>query len=205
MWCSWCSTGAPPTNYYASAEGKRGPALRAALHAIINVHTNVPYSATSFDTSDALKVLDEDPMNSNNVILIYAQRSEPKSTFSLATGWNREHLWPNSYGLDSIPPSFSDLRNLRAADATVNSARGNKYYDVSDTNSASCRRPAHMEAPLCSTDNDSWEPPAMVKGDIARTLLYMAVCYRGDRTDEPALTMTDATNQVNATTNLMDG
>jgi endonuclease I len=192
---------AAPTNYYANAEGKRSVALRAALHAIINAHTNVPYSSGGFDTSDALKVLDEDPGNTNNVILIYELRSEPKVNFPSI--WEREHLWPNSYGLDSVEPAFSDLRNLRPIDATVNSARGNKYYDVSDTSSASYRNPAHAEAPLCSTDNNSWEPPTSVKGDIARALFYMAVCYRGDKTNEPALSLTDATNQLSTATNLM--
>lgn len=202
LW-SWWAAAAAPTNYYAAAEGKRGVVLRAALHAIINAHTNIPYSGSGFDTSDALKVIDEDAANTNNVILIYEQRSEPKSTFALSTGWNREHLWPNSYGLDSQEPAYSDLRNLRAEDETVNSARGNKFYDISDTGSASYRNPAHVEAPLCSTDSNSWEPPASVKGDIARALFYMAVCYRGDRTNEPALFLTDATNQISTATNLM--
>lgn len=194
---------APPSGYYASAEGKSGMTLRAALHVILSGHTNVPYSTNIFDTSDALMVLDEDPANTNNVFLTYAQRSEPKSTFAMTTGWDREHLWPNSYALDSVEPAYSDLRNLRAEDASVNSARGNKYYDISDTRSASYRHPAHAEAPLCSTDSNSCEPPGQVKGDIARALLYMMVRYTGDKAREPALFLTDATNQISATTNLM--
>ena len=62
---------------------------------------------------------------------------------------------------------------------------------------------AHAEAPFASTDSDSWEPPAAVKGDIARALFYMAVRYRGDVTNEPALYLTDATEQIASTTNLM--
>lgn len=194
---------APPPGYYAGAEGKSGSALRVALHVIISGHQVVPYSTNGFDTSDALMVLDEDPANTNNVFLTYAQRSEPKATFATTTGWDREHLWPNSYGLDSVEPAYSDLRNLRAEDQTVNSARGNKYYDISDTRSASYRNPAHAEAPMCSADSNSWEPPSRVKGDIARALLYMAVRYAGDKAREPALFLTDGTNQINGTTNLM--
>jgi len=74
-----CATHAqPPTGYYANAEGKTGLALKSALHDIIDDHTVFPYSSGSFDTHDALQVLDQDPANSNNVILIYARRSEPK-------------------------------------------------------------------------------------------------------------------------------
>ena len=195
---------APPPGYYSAADGKTGPVLRAALHSIIRNHHSFPYSSSSsFDTSDALKVLDEDPANTNNVILLYEQRSEPKSTFGLTTGWNREHQWCDSYGLDGREPSYTDLHNLRAEDANVNSSRGNKFYDVSDPASPGYRNPAHAEAPLCSTDSDSWEPPAAVKGNIARALFYMAVRYTGDVTNEPALILTDQTALITSTNAFM--
>jgi hypothetical protein len=63
--------------------------------------------------------------------------------------------------------------------------------------------PAHDEAPFASTDSDSWEPPAEVKGDIARAMFYMVVRYTGDVGDEPALYLTDATSAITSTTNLM--
>ena len=194
----------PPAGYYLSAKGKTGADLRRALHQIIANHHVVPYaSSTQPDTSDALQVLDEDPANTNNVILIYARRSEPKSTFGLTTGWNREHLWPNSYGLDDREPAYSDLHNLRAADATVNSARGNKFFDDSDPSDPNYRAPAQAEAPLTSTDSDSWEPPEVVKGDIARALFYMDVRYEPGTTGEPDLVLTEATGAIASTTNFM--
>ena len=61
---------------------------------------------------DAIKVLDEDPTNAENVILIYSQRSAPKNTSGLSTGWNREHVWPKSYGVGYTGPDFSDLHHL---------------------------------------------------------------------------------------------
>jgi len=193
----------PPPGYYDLAEGKTGPELRQALHAIIRGHHVIPYSSSSFDTCDALKFLDQDPANTNNVIGIYSRASEPASSFALTTGWNREHLWCNSYGLDGHEPAYSDLNNLRAEDMDVNSIRGNKFFDISDTTSPDYRMPAHVEAPLASTDTDSWEPPASVKGDIARALFYMTVRYTGDVANEPALYLTDATGQITSTTNLM--
>ncbi len=193
----------PPPGYYDSATGLSGSALRAALHEIINDHTIIPYSSTALDTSDALKVLDEDPANTNNVWLLYAQRTEPKSTFGLTTGWNREHMWCNSYGLDDVQPGFSDLHNLRAEDANVNSARGNKFYDISDPGSPGYQNPAHAESPLCSTDSDSWEPPTNVRGDIARATFYMDVRYEGDRANEQNLILTTNVVLISSATNLM--
>lgn len=202
--CALAAHADPPSGYYDSAAGKIGAELRQALHNIIHDHHVIPYaSSTKFDTSDALRVLDQDPDNPNNVIGIYSRRSDPASSFGLTTGWNREHLWPNSYGLDDREPAYSDLHNLRAADANVNSARGNKFYDLSDTGSGGYKFPAHTEAPLASTDADSWEPPAAVKGDIARAVFYMSVRYNGDVAGEPALSLTDATDQIASTTNYM--
>jgi serine protease len=191
--------GEPPPGYYSATDGKTGAQLRQVLHSIIRAHSVIPYSSVSFDTSDALKILDEDPANTNNVILLYAARSQPKDTFAQTGGWNREHMWPNSYGLDDRHPAYSDLFNLRAEDENVNSARGNKFYDVSATNDPSYRFPAHAEAPLCSTDSDSWEPPAAVKGDIARALFYMDIRYEGEISGEPELVLTENTSQIAST------
>lgn len=87
----------PPPGYYAAAEGKTGAELRQALLHVIHNHNVIPYSSsTRFDTSDVLRVLDQDPANTNNVIGIYSRQSEPASSFGLTTGWNREHLWCDS-------------------------------------------------------------------------------------------------------------
>ncbi|MEI8346896.1 MAG: endonuclease, partial [Pseudomonadota bacterium] len=177
--------------------------LREALHLIIRNHTVYPYGGHSISAADGLKDLDQDPANTNNVILVYSRRSEPKSTFGKVYGWNREHLWANSYGLDYRPPSFTDLHNLRAEDFSVNCARGNKFYDQSNTNDVKYHFPAHVEAAQVSADHDSWEPPDEVKGDIARSLFYMAVRYTGDITNEPALKITNETETITSTHTLM--
>src|SRR5436190_3569602 len=196
---SW-SVAAEPPGYYATAEGKAGPTLRDALHQIIAGHTVVPYSpSTRTDTVDALKVLDEDPSDTNNVLVLYAQKSELKSSYGQTGGWQHEHRWPNSYGIDSIGPAYSDLYNLHAEDSNVNASRGNKYYDNSDPTDRNYHNPAHIEAPLCTSDTDSWEPPASIRGDLARSMFYIAVRYTGDQADEPALYLTDNTALIKST------
>ena len=104
--------------------------------------------------------LDTDPDQPNSVVLIYSRRSEPVSNFGTSSGWNRKHLWPNSYGIDKRDPAYSDFHNLRPADASVNSARSNKIYDSSDVKDDRCQRPSYREAELTSEDSVSWEPPA---------------------------------------------
>ena len=168
----------PPKNYYYTATDKTGRAFRSALHDIIDDHRVIRYSSKNPDTADALAKLDTDPDNPSNVILIYSRRSEPISNFGTSSGWNREHLWCNSYGIDKRGPAYSDLHNLRPADASVNSARSNKIFDTSDTRDAKYQKPGHPEAELTSEDSDSWEPPADVRGDVRLQLSSYGSEYR---------------------------
>lgn len=200
-WQAWAD---PPAGYYAGAQGKSGAELKAALHDIIRGHTVIPYSSSSRpDTADALAVLDAPAGQSGVVQLIYSRRLESVGTFGQSAGWNREHLWPNSYGLDEVQPAYSDLHNLRAADMNVNSARGNKLYDESDRTDPRFKEPAHAEAPATSTDGDSWEPPDEVKGDIARALFYMDVRYEGGGVGDPQLVLTDDLVRINSAATFM--
>lgn len=179
---------AEPPGYYQSASGLTGAALRTALHQIIDGHTVVSYA----NARAALENLDEDPGNSANLILIYERTSWPKSQWvaNYAGGWNREHCWPDSLGIDGSGPEYSDLFNLRACGENPNSDRGNLYYDESTTTAPGYQNPAHPNALLCTQDNDSWEPPAEVKGDLARAMFYMDLRYEGD-SGEPNLSLTE--------------
>ncbi|MFT5109749.1 MAG: endonuclease I [Pseudoalteromonas tetraodonis] len=178
-----------PEGYYNSAEGKSGEALRQALHEIIDGHTVLEYT----NTDEAFALTDRDPNAPSKVILIYSRRSEPALC---CTGeWNREHVWPNSLGIDRQLPSYSDIHNLRPSDYQVNSERGHKYFDESDPDSPAYSAPSHPEAPLSTADLDSWEPPESIKGDIARAMFYMAVRYEGDG-GEPDLELTDDVSEI---------
>jgi endonuclease I len=159
--------------YYSNALGKSGESLKTALHNIIDDHIEISYSAVI----EALKVTDEDPNNSNNIILLYTQRTQAKNTFVGSSNnqdyWNREHVWAKSHGDfgTSMGPG-TDLHHLRPSDVSVNNDRGNLDFDESTY--------IHNECTQCYFDFDSWEPANSVKGDVARMLFYMAVRYEGD-------------------------
>lgn len=186
-------TGSTPTpsenyeGYYNSASGKTGEALKTALHEIIDDHTELSYSAVW----DALRHTDEDPNNSNNVILLYTGRSQSKTTNgSGVDSWNREHVWAKSHGdFGTAMGAGTDLHHLRPTDVSVNSSRGNKDFDDGGT--------AQKEAPDTYADSDSWEPRDEVKGDIARMIFYMAVRYEGD-SGELDLEVTESVNNGSA-------
>jgi endonuclease I len=165
-------TGSSGTDaYYAAALGKTGESLKTALHTIIaKGATKLSYDAVW----DALKVTDQDPSNSSNVILLYSGVSRSKSLNGGDSGdWNREHVWAKSHGdFGTTAGPGTDIHHLRPEDVAVNSARDNKDFDTGGS--------AVSGAPGNYTDSDSWEPRNAVKGDVARMIFYMAVRYEGD-------------------------
>jgi serine protease len=175
-------------NYYADAIGQTGSLLVSALAdaAALN-HNPLTYA----QVWEALKYTDEDPANTNNVILIYSGRSQSKSYNSSGNNdpdaWNREHTWPKSHGFPSSSDwAYTDIHHLRPCDASVNSSRGNKDYDNGGD--------VISEAPENSTDTDSFEPRDEVKGDIARMMFYMDIRYNGnDYTGTDDLTLVNYT------------
>jgi endonuclease I len=179
------------------------PLIRSNLHVLVRTrHQPLPYaSSTRFDTSDALAQVDLVPGSPSLVRLVYGG-SLPVSTFGATTGWNREHLWPNSLGIDDGLPAYSDLHNLRPCDAHVNSARGNKWFDVSTPADPGYAKPAHAESPLSATDRDSWMPAASERGDLARALFYMDVRYEGTA-GEPDLRLVEDTRLITSTGSAM--
>ncbi|MFD8253654.1 endonuclease I family protein [Streptomyces werraensis] len=155
--------------YYDAAAGKTGTALKSALHTIISDQTKLSYSAVW----NALKVTDQDPDNSNNVILLYSGISRSKSLNGGDVGdWNREHVWAKSHGdFGTSTGPGTDLHHLRPEDVQVNSVRGNKDFDNGGS--------SFTNGGGSLTDANSFEPRDAVKGDVARMILYMAVCYEG--------------------------
>ncbi|WP_376775420.1 endonuclease [Saccharothrix ecbatanensis] len=163
------SGGGYDTTYYRNAIGKTGSSLKTALNGIIRTNTKLSYD----QVWNALKVTDQDPNNSANVILLYSGRSQSKTlNGGDPNDWNREHVWAKSHGdFGTATGPGTDIHHLRPTDVSVNSERGNKDFDMGGSPVA--------EAPGNYTDTDSWEPRNAVKGDVARMLFYMAVRYEG--------------------------
>ncbi|WP_420934605.1 ExeM/NucH family extracellular endonuclease [Alteromonas sp. A081] len=171
--------------YYASLNtalsNQESPeSLKATTQDIIsNGHRTLSYS----EAWTALTYTDEDPANTDNVILFYKGTSQSKFTNGSGSqstnqdNWNREHVWASSHGFSSSSlTAYSDILHLRPSDISVNSSRGNLDFDFSD-------QPL-SEAPENRIDSDSFEPRNAVKGDVARALMYMDVRYDGSNSTD---------------------
>ncbi len=176
---------AQKAGYYNGTEGKTGTELKSALHEIIKSHVDFSYSDAKF----ILNYADSDPANENNVILIYTRRSQANTTWGSGGDFiNREHVWAKSHGnFVDVRPMDGDAFNLHPADASVNMTRSN--YDF-DECSATGTLIAEANAYYTSTQ---FEPQDAAKGEVARTLFYMAVRYEGTD-NELDLEMIDQVN-----------
>ena len=172
-------------SYYESISAIGGAALKDQLHELIDNDRTYSYK----QVWNILKDVDQDPNNPANVLTFYHTRSVPKSELTSQTNngsntWNREHLWPVSFGFPSksdVP--HNDVHHIRAEDASINNDRGNysfgSVYDGTE----------HGEARgnYYNSYRRTWEPSPDRKGDVARALFYMIVRYEGDDHKEPNL------------------
>lgn len=171
-----------PNGYYSSLDGLSGADLEQALQDII-ADPNVVRAQTYNDVIDILKQADQNPENSNQVWLVYLEQGRPKLDFQTTASsvgkWNREHVFPRSRGgfysieadenadginvywqtnADSIRHGNSDAHALRAVDGQENSIRGNQFY-------------GQYTGPEGTLGG--------FKGDVARSIFFMAVRYNG--------------------------
>ncbi|MDD4310745.1 MAG: endonuclease, partial [Candidatus Cloacimonetes bacterium] len=173
----------PFSGYYTSVSGLSGSSLKSGLHTLLRTTHTTEFSYSNLETQ--MKVTDEDPLNSNNVIELYTGWSVPKSSYGGGvTNWNKEHTWSKSHGdFGETAPAGTDLHHLRPCDATVNSAKSNRFFDYGSSAYTDASPPSgYTGVTGCLTATDIWEPRDADKGDVARMIFYMAVRYEGDDT-----------------------
>ncbi|WP_340678245.1 ExeM/NucH family extracellular endonuclease, partial [Paraglaciecola sp.] len=176
-----------PTDYYAAVQteielGSSAQVIKSTINSTISHDIK---SLSYAEVWTALTYTDEDPNNTDNVILWYTARSQAKSTngsgaaSSNGDNWNREHSWPKSHGFPNESQlAYTDIHHLRATDISVNGSRGNLDFDNSDS--------PLSESPSNRIDSDSFEPRNDIKGDVARMMFYMDTRYEGAGSDNLA-------------------
>lgn len=179
----------PPAGYYATAAGKTGNELKAALHVIIDGHQALPYREVWKALAYTDSACPDDQPRCGRVRLLYLghERSMHKRRGQGAAkhdGWEREHVWPKSRGFrEERQDGYTDLHHLRPADSNINGAHSNYGYDVGgqtvmDTTDGNRKVPTGAKLDKV---NASFEPPNRAKGQVARMIFYMAVRYeKGD-------------------------
>lgn len=179
-------TTAQTPDYYSSIDfSQQGDALKTQLsNLIIETHiTDIPYTSSSTDTWDILRISDLENPNSENVLLVYGFDDNGGTSITDRTRnafdtchsssciglWNREHIFAKSLAnpslITSVTGSGTDVHNLRAVDSQKNSQRSNRLFiDGSGEDSK-------------IVNGDYFYPGDEWKGDVARIIMYMYLRY----------------------------
>jgi endonuclease I len=200
-----------PPGYYASVVATSPASLRATLHAVIDDHTRIPYTATSTDTWNVLELADQHPTVSTQILDVYKNAAYTKVGGGNSL-YNREHTWPNSYGFPidgATNYPFTDCHHLFLCDIPYNQHRDNKIFDIglaSWTGWPTLLNAGQGGGSTSYPGTSNWgttTPPlggfqvwSGRKGDIARAMFYMDVRYEGGThgvtgAAEPDLRLTD--------------
>lgn len=200
-----------PAGYYSSVNTSSSSALRTSLHAVIDDHTRIPYTATSTDTWNVLELADQNTSNSSQILDVYKNASYTKVGAG-NTNYNREHTWPSSYGFPNDGTTvypYTDCHHLFLCDDSYNSSRGNNPYRNCPTGCSeqvtllnngegggSGVYPGNSNWRTGSGATGTWETWNDRRGDVARALMYMDVRYEGGLhgvtgAAEPNLILTD--------------
>lgn len=186
----------PPSDlgeYYQSAAGKTGFALKTALYNIINSHNSRGYSAIW----DLVKVADLDRYyeNDGSVLDMYSEQPATSDAvnFTKVTDqcgqysgegdcYNREHSFPKSWFGGKVEPMNSDGHHIFATDGYVNAKRSNwPFGEVGSvtytSGNGSKLGPAESGLGYSGT---VFEPLDTFKGDFARAYFYMATRYENE-------------------------
>lgn len=198
----------PPADYYATVTGNPAT-LKAELHLIISDDywssrtgpggTFVPngsgHVVRSYDAARyALPVIDADPLQPGNIVLVYNGASVSGAWDAGAT-WNREHRWPDSIGLGGGGPDYSDMHQLAPCNPSINSSRGNA--PLGQPNSTGTY--GNVGGYWFPGDNDVPANPDYGNdiGDSARAVMYMAVRYDGQESSTVDLELKNGINGTN--------
>ncbi|HMC99812.1 MAG TPA: endonuclease [Ferruginibacter sp.] len=188
-----------PAGYYDAAAGLTCNNLKTALYNIIKPTVANP-TPTYTGIWSAAYITDDHLNDAGTKTILWDQYSdnptgaEPyeytfgtpyqdKGSSGTSEGqrYNREHTFPQAWFGGSIEPMFSDMFIVYPSDKKVNSLRANFPYGkvTSPTTTTLNGTKIGPNASSPSYTSTVIEPIDAYKGDLARTILYVATAYEG--------------------------
>ena len=211
-----------PANYYDSANGLTGYALKSELKTITtNGHKSRTYdqlydgdgisgSNGYIDTHSDIAVASGNNYENDGTILdMYSENPSGSDSYNFTHGnnqcgnqssegdcYNREHLIPQS-SFNSALPMQSDIHTVIPTDGRVNNFRGSLVFGtVNSPNWTSLNGSKRGTSAMSGYSGTVFEPIDEFKGDIARALLYFAVRYEDTVNGYTSFEMFDGSNDA---------
>lgn len=169
---------AAPANYYNNANASNGNDLRQALAGILTSgHTVVSYNGlwTAFQTTDINPATGKIWDMYSDCGFTYSTKQCGNYTVECDC-YNREHTTPQSW-FNEASPMVSDLFNVYPTDGKVNGMRSNYPYGETKGSKTSGNGSKLGSSSFSGYSGTVFEPTDEYKGDLARTVMYMATRY----------------------------
>ncbi|NRD19727.1 endonuclease [Winogradskyella eckloniae] len=183
-----------PSNYYDSANGLSGYALKTELKNILsNGHVDQGYNTlfTGYISTHSDNVVESGYENDGTILLYYGENPNGVDSYSYTHGssnqcgsisaegdcYNRESIVPQG-SFSAALPMKNDIHHVVPTDGYVNSQRGNLPFGTVGTATwtslSGCKK---GNSTLSNYSGEVFEPIDEFKGDIARAILYFATRY----------------------------
>ena len=126
---------------------------------------------------------DSDPYtkgNNKTFRSFYSHKEYKTADFNSGSGWNREHVWPQSLsgGLYTTSGGGSDINHIRPTITAENTERGNRLFaEIDPKNATKTRACEDSDIPNYMDSDNHYYPCPTVRGDCARICLYMVTRY----------------------------
>lgn len=166
-----------PNGYYDALKGKKGAALKSAVHDLIGKATVLDYGSGNRKTWWGFWQTDRTSDGR------FIDRYSPENTWPQSTtmgkagaGMNIEHSFPKSWWGGTENQAYKDLYNLMPSESGINSKKLN--YPMGVVTDASIANNGATKVGTGSDGKKYWEPADEWKGDFARGYMYMATCYQ---------------------------
>ncbi|TCK68905.1 putative secreted protein (Por secretion system target) [Winogradskyella wandonensis] len=206
-----------PSNYYDTANGLSGFALKTELR---NITTNGHFWSTSnpdsydelytayVNTHSDVNVSSGNIYENDGTVLdFYSENPSGADPYNYTHGnmqcgnqsaegdcYNREHLVPQS-SFNSAYPMQSDIHHVIPTDGRVNNFRGSlPFGEVATPNFTSLNGSKRGSSAITGYSGTMFEPIDEFKGDIARALLYFATRYENTVDGYTSFDMFNGTN-----------
>ena len=182
-----------PSNYYDSADGLTGFALKTQLKNIItNGHNDQGYGNLydGYVTTHTDNIAESGYENDGTILLYYTENPNGTDPYTYNHGsnqcgnynaegvcYNREHTIPQS-SFGSASPMQNDIHHVVPSDGFANGQRGNlPFGTVGTANWISLNGSKRGSSNVNGYSGTVFEPIDEFKGDIARSILYFVTRY----------------------------
>ena len=164
-----------PSGYYDSLKGKKGAALKNAVHEIIKDADVLSYGSGNGHTWEGFYTTDND--NGYVVDRYSNERRQFTSKSDAVSGMNIEHSFPKSWWGGSKNQAYQDLYNLMPSDSKANSSKSN--YGMGEVTDATYDNGCiKVGGSSLGSKIKMWQPSKEWQGDFSRGYMYMATTYQ---------------------------